>query len=481
MSSSANKKDMISWINIIITIALMLFVGFLPPFGQITPVGMKVLGVFLGMMYGWITCGLIWPSLFGLVVFGFTGFSTVNAVFSSLFNTSVMQVFMCFVFAALLTCYGVTDYLAAKIMSIKFLIGRPWAIACALLLGGALISLLSSAVAATFIMWALLLNIADKVGAEKGDKFVAYIIAGIVYFTVFGGLILPFKVSALGFLGFVRGVIDITLPPVPFIIYTTSFVLIMCAAFLAIGKYVFKFDTSKFKVDSDLFGDLRGRKANKIEKIGLIFSAIFIGVLILPSFMPATWALTKAMNNLGLIGVIAVLATVGSFIKDENGNQIAPFKKLFGSIGWDMIWLLAATFPVANAMSSADTGIMATLRAFISPMIEGMSPDMLIIIFVVVLGCATQVVHNGVLGAMFMPFLCPIVAEMGGNPVTTWMCLYMILMCAFTTPAASMNAGLVFGHEYFKDNTMGYKFGSMILVMALVFVIASIPVMNMIF
>ena len=37
-------------INVIITLALMFGFGFLPPIGSITPIGMKVLGCFLGLV-----------------------------------------------------------------------------------------------------------------------------------------------------------------------------------------------------------------------------------------------------------------------------------------------------------------------------------------------------------------------------------------------------------------------------------------------
>jgi len=40
-------------INVIITLALMFGFGFLPPIGGITPIGMKVLGCFLGLVYAY--------------------------------------------------------------------------------------------------------------------------------------------------------------------------------------------------------------------------------------------------------------------------------------------------------------------------------------------------------------------------------------------------------------------------------------------
>ena len=57
-------------IHIAITLLLMFGFGHLPTFSTVTPVGMKLLGVFLGVVYGYSTCEVIWPSLFAFIAFG---------------------------------------------------------------------------------------------------------------------------------------------------------------------------------------------------------------------------------------------------------------------------------------------------------------------------------------------------------------------------------------------------------------------------
>ncbi len=54
MSTTVNKKKRNEYIHIAIMLVITFGVGFLPPFGQITEIGMKVLGCFLGIVYGWI-------------------------------------------------------------------------------------------------------------------------------------------------------------------------------------------------------------------------------------------------------------------------------------------------------------------------------------------------------------------------------------------------------------------------------------------
>ena len=64
--ASANKNVMY-YVHIAIFLLILFGIGFLPPFAQITPMGMKVLGVFLGVIYGWCFIALDWPSLVALV------------------------------------------------------------------------------------------------------------------------------------------------------------------------------------------------------------------------------------------------------------------------------------------------------------------------------------------------------------------------------------------------------------------------------
>ena len=482
MSSTAAKaKNPSFWIHTFITIALMAGFGFLPPFGSITPMGMKVLGVFLGMMYGWIAIELIWPSVIGLVFFGLTGYTTISGVFGTMLDSQVMQAFMCFLVAALFDRFGVTQYLASKIVTTKAIIGKPWMMVIVMFAAVAVISTLSSTTAAIFLMWAVTMRVAEAAGYEKTDKFIGFIIAGIVYVGFNASMILPFKATTVVYMSFVTGVMDLQVPFLPYILIMTLINLAIVAIYLLMGKFVWKLDTSKLTGDTDHFAYMRGAKATKEQKIGLGFIVIFIGVLLWPSVFPKTWAITQLFSNLGLIGVCAVLITIGAIMRDDDGKPMAPISSLMKGIGWDVIWLLAATFPVAAAMRSADCGIMATVNAFVRPMVGDMSPYVLIIVFMFVLGAVTQFTHNVVLAAMFLPFLCPIVAGMGGNPIVCWLMIYLMLQSAYATPAASMPAAFVFGQESIVGTKNGYIYGISIFLITFIVAIAFMPIAIVLF
>lgn len=65
---SKNKKSY--YIHTVIMLAIAVAFYFIPAVEPLTPLGMKVLGVFLAMLYGWLFCDVVWPSLFGLLMLG---------------------------------------------------------------------------------------------------------------------------------------------------------------------------------------------------------------------------------------------------------------------------------------------------------------------------------------------------------------------------------------------------------------------------
>ena len=69
-------------IHAIIMVLVAYVISVLPPVGVITPYGMKVLGVFVSLIYGWCFYDLMWASICGFVLLGFLGINTVTGALS---------------------------------------------------------------------------------------------------------------------------------------------------------------------------------------------------------------------------------------------------------------------------------------------------------------------------------------------------------------------------------------------------------------
>ena len=55
----------------------------LPPVEPLTPLGMNLIGIFLGVLYGWVCIEIVWPSLAGLLALSLAGCGSSDGAGSS--------------------------------------------------------------------------------------------------------------------------------------------------------------------------------------------------------------------------------------------------------------------------------------------------------------------------------------------------------------------------------------------------------------
>ena len=61
------SKKMTGIVHFFVMVALYFIVSMLPPFGMVTPLGMKILGAFVAIVYGWVFMDLLFASIFGFL------------------------------------------------------------------------------------------------------------------------------------------------------------------------------------------------------------------------------------------------------------------------------------------------------------------------------------------------------------------------------------------------------------------------------
>ena len=162
------KKTLRYWIHSAVCIVLMFGIGFLPPFGAITPMGMKILGVFVGALYGWIFIEFMWPSLLGFVAMGLSGYCSVPQALSSGFgNDNVINLFFMFIFAAYMEHTGLMRFLARWLISRKCNVGHPWIFTTMLLFAILPIAMFVNIWAGTIMLWTIFYSLSKEIGFKK--------------------------------------------------------------------------------------------------------------------------------------------------------------------------------------------------------------------------------------------------------------------------------------------------------------------------
>lgn len=248
---------------------------------------------------------------------------------------------------------------------------------------------------------------------------------------------------------------------------------------LLVSRFVFKVDAEKFSLTPELCEEYGKYKMNKKQKTAFILLLFYFAVLMIPAIFP-TLPGAAFCNSLGVIGWTIIYITVFMVWREEDGKPAVNLMTCFNSLPWAMLILLAVTYPLAEAMESADVGITATITAAITPILSNLDVTVLMIVTMLFLGIVTQFMHNIVMGAVFIPIITPIVIAMGGNPFVCWFLMYIALTSAYVTPAGSMMAGMVFGHETMKRQD-AYLFGLLFLIVTLVLGVLMIPLLNMVF
>ena len=140
MSAEVSQKNT-KYLHFIIVMAFMFLFRFIPPIGTITPYGMAVIGIFIGLIYGWSVDAdnLIWTSLLALVAIGMTDFGNAGKAIASAFgNESVMLMLLGMFFLGMLQDSKLTQWLSNKLLGAKFVQGKPWLLTAFIILVPAL-------------------------------------------------------------------------------------------------------------------------------------------------------------------------------------------------------------------------------------------------------------------------------------------------------------------------------------------------------
>lgn len=479
MAAQEKNKNRRWYIHIVIMFAIYFIFSMLPPIASITEMGMKILGVTFALLYGWIMVDLMWTSLLGFVMLQFTGYTTLlPGLVAGLGNSTVMMILVLLAFAVALSEIGASDVIAAWLVSRKIFIGKPMVLVFGLLFGVAFISAAGGGMACIFIIWDLIRSICRVNGLDEKNTAKGVMMAMVLYCGMIG-FILPWQNTIWLFGGFwQKGTPDLAIPAMNVFYCGLIWLVLSIVICVVLFKFVFRLDFSGFLITEEIAAKYTQKKATTVQKVGIILLAVYIGLLLFANLFKDN-LLANLINALGVVGLSILYMTIFAIWKKEDGTAVLNVAKCFTATPWPVIMLIAITIPLGDALQSADTGVMGAIAGWLMPLVSGMSPTLFIAICTIILTVLTQVLHNVICGAVFYPMLTPIVIQMGGNPYIFLLTVFIGLMSAYATPAASMFAGLVFGTEDISTKA-GYLAGWTYTGVTILILIVLMPVWNMI-
>ncbi len=435
------KQSSTYWIKLGIVLFIQLFFRFLPNFGSVTDLGMSVTGIFVGTLVGWCICDPIWPSLSCLILLGLTDYSTMSALIPSMFGSPVVVLtILSFLFAGVVLDSGLSDWAGKWVMSRKILNGRPWLLVVFILLTMYVLGAFCG-IALLILLWELIYSIADQVGMEKKNRwmsimvFALFIQCGIcIYYSWNPGL------QAL--LGIATAVDStLVLNAWPYLAYGVIISLLIIGISTLVLFLIFKPDISALK---NVKIEEVPTMTKKI-KITLLLIGFLIAIMILPSLLPASWALTVWLGKFGNIGVLALVLCISFLLRIDN----KPFTTIKAAadkgLVWGPIFICGTALIAAGALTSEATGVTATITQALTPIFAGMSPFLFAALIIVSAIILTNFLNNIVVGAIFIPIIYAMKDIVGIKPFPLVVTLLFACYVAFLLPSSNPMTALLYG------------------------------------
>lgn len=460
MAKMAQKRSLYPMWTVI-ALFLMFGFGLIFPNGwaMVTPLGAKILGVFVGALIMTIfTNQTFWPALLALFAMVSHGYLTsAGAMTGWLGSNTVVQFIFLMALCGALSDSGAPIVIARHMINSKIAKGRPLVFIFIYFMAVVVVgALLSTGTATILLMFPIWDGIRQAAGYKKEDPLCKLMLLG-TYLGAVGAYILPFKGVHLATISIVQGIMEnygLQFDGGAYFISTTAVTIGFFAVYTLFIGFVFRCDLKplqSFDVATMEGMDQNGMKFNKRQLI--LLAALGVGVLYILSsfFIPETVSWYSVYNGIGStwvwIGIVAVLCLV-----HINGKPFLDGPKVLKDhTMWTIVCLIGAFSLLGGAISSDDLGIKAWIGSLLEPLLGEAAWPILVVTAVVIATISTNFM-NGMpvsfaLSTVMMPFACTLQLDTGINGTVLGAAIIFCGQIAFMTYGAMVYAALLLDRE----------------------------------
>ena len=453
MSAEKNKNSM--WVvHLAIMLLLMFGLRFVPAPAPITSYGMAVLGIFLGMVYGWCmpTPTNIYPALLGLFALSTTEFWTASDVLVSTFGNSTiaLMIISMFFMPAVMDC-GLGDFLFAKILGSRFCKGKPWRVVISLQVGMMALCFIVNPFLILILGFSVFEQLFKRAGYTKNELFPAFLCMGLMLNCSVVTMKVPWSGMSLIPMGAIQRATGLVWPFPPYLMSVIPFIIICCIGWTLVMRLFPGCDASKLaNVDVTTLTPSDG-KMTKRQKAALITSLIFIGSCVLVAFLGKAdgTVLQQYLNKVNIYGVNCIIVALLAVIPID-GEPLLSIPSAAKQFPWDVVILFASAVCVGGALVSAEGGLSAFLSAKMAPFLMNFGGVGFFIAVAVVMMVLTNLLNN----AAVMAALAAMIASMFVNGLIDESTMYIACMLIAVIgdigvlhPGSSATSAMYFGQS----------------------------------
>jgi len=466
------------YIVLAITLLLMFGFGFLPPFGQITPAGMKVLGVFLGAIFSWIMGEIIWSAILAFLVLTIYGFGGIVPNLSSFVGGQItgMMIAALLIGYALKQC-GVIDEIALAITTSKWARKGPWVLAAAFFIATSVIAVfVTGALPVIVLMWALFYEVANKFGLKAHTPYVSYVIVGIVVLANCAQLVMPYSAMAVMCMGIESGYYPDLQPNLfSHIIINIILVAFFNVIFLLVGKL---FIAPKFHLDFDETEPHKILLTKRMKTI-LVYMLLLVVLMLIPPLLPAGNPISVLFGTtLGAFGVLVLITLLMAITYVEGEPLLDLNEGMRNGVAWPLFFLVGSALLMSSYITSAEMGILATITGLVEPILGGHSSSYVLVVSVVCCIIMTNTINDVITITVLFPICAPFFVAAGGNIELLGYLFTAASVHGVLMPSGSPMGALIHGNTDWLTSSEAFKYVGIqelivIVVMAIFGVVAS--------
>lgn len=477
-------KSNFFYVHVVIGLAMMFGFQFLPAFPEVTPLGMKVLGIFIGMIYLWTFTDTVWPSLLGLIALEVTGCSSIATIYTGSFGdkTAVLLLFS-LMFFGVIGDAKIPDYMGQWFLTLKISKGRPLVFCFAFIFGAYILSAMAGNLASLMIFWPILQGLVEKIGYDRKDKFIPIMMFGVFFGAALGQPALPIKGGNLVVIAAFQKVSGMEVNSFAYIAFNLCISIALILMFVLLMKFVFRANLAPLKsIDPAYFEANKPEPMSTRQKTMVFILVAYLIIAIASGIMPKTWAITQFLKGMDASGIMICTLVIMCLLRID-GEPLFNIKQGSKHVNWSVYALILVVLYIATLLTSDDTGIKNLIVYVLGPILGGKGVFVFSALVLIIAVLLTNVANNAVIGAIMAPVIYAFSVEMGFNPVPVVVVMCMnVFFLAFLTPAASPYAALMHANTEWITSKDIYFYGSVTIVFGLlVCIVLGLPLANLLF
>lgn len=185
----------------------------------------------------------------------------------------------------------------------------------------------------------------------------------------------------------------------------------------------------------------------------------------------AMFAAALVASGLGFVAIHISLVACAALIV---AARFLPLRRVYDSIDWSVIVLLAAMVPVGKSLET--TGTTVLIAEAIQALLQNMTPELIIGAIIVIAMALSNVVNNAATAILMAPIGLQIASGLGYGPDPFLMAIAIGASCAFVTPIGHQSNLLVMGPGGYRFSDY-WRMGGVVSVAA---VLTAVPLILMV-